>query len=138
MPTPVNKKLYAEVKKIADEKFLAPTSIYKSAWIVKEYKRRGGIYQDDNEKKGLTQWFKEKWVDLERPIKDKKGKVVGYEECGRKSSYVNNKNVKYPVCRPSIRVNATTPKTVNEIAKKQIEKAKESKQKVKHTGRVKF
>jgi hypothetical protein len=37
---PTNKKLYDQVKKEADAKFLAPTSVYKSAWIIREYKKK--------------------------------------------------------------------------------------------------
>jgi hypothetical protein len=135
MPTPVNKKLYDEVKADADKKFLAPTSVYKSAWIVAEYKRRGGLYREDGSKKGLTQWFKEKWVDLGRPKKDSKGNVVGYEECGRDHASVRGT---YPLCRPSKRVNKSTPKTVGEIDKKKLPEVEKAKQKVKHKGRVNF
>ena len=73
MPTPLNPELYAQVKAEADKKFLAPTSAYKSAWISRRYTRLGGLYKDDRQKKGLTQWFKEKWVDLTRPKKNGKG-----------------------------------------------------------------
>jgi hypothetical protein len=60
MPTPLNKKLYEVVKKEADKKFLATTSIYKSSWIVSEYKRRGGTYSgDQSSKQGLRRWFAE-------------------------------------------------------------------------------
>lgn len=55
---------------------------------------------------GLTRWFAEKWVDacqLPRKV-----------PCGRKKSVMKN----YPYCRPSIRVNASTPKTIHEIPKK--------------------
>ena len=31
--------IYIEVKKEADAKFNSPTGIYKSAWIVREYKK---------------------------------------------------------------------------------------------------
>ena len=36
--------IYIEVKKEADNKFDSPTGIYKSAWIVREYKKRGGKF----------------------------------------------------------------------------------------------
>lgn len=133
MPTPTNKKLYQDVKEIADSKFLAPTSVYKSAWIVAEYKRRGGLYKEDGERKGLTQWFKEKWVDLSRPIKNKSGE---YEKCGRANATTQGK---YPLCRPSKRVNKDTPMTVSEIKNtKSLTKIKEEKQKIKEKGRVQF
>lgn len=139
MPTPVNTTLYNQVKELADKKFLAPTSIYKSAWIVAEYKRRGGIYKEDGRRKGLTQWFKEKWVDLERPKTDAKGKVIGYEECGRAKASTKGT---YPLCRPSKRVNKQTPATVEEVQKgkemKPLKQVEKEKQTVKHKGRVIF
>ena len=74
--TPKDASLYSTVKKDADAKFLAKTSIYKSAWIVREYKKRGGTFEDSkDENKGLLRWFKEKWVDLNRPG----------QPCGRES-----------------------------------------------------
>jgi hypothetical protein len=131
MPQPKDTKLYAKVKADADKKFLAPTSAYKSAWIVAEYKKRGGIYMDDHKKKGLTQWFKEKWVDLERPLPSKQG----YAECGRHDATARGV---YPLCRPSKRVNKSTPKTVNEIDTKKLQRIHAEKQKVKYKGRITF
>ena len=43
-PTPTNKKLYASVKAAAKKKFKVWPSAYASAWLTKEYKRRGGKY----------------------------------------------------------------------------------------------
>lgn len=58
---------------------------------------------------GLKQWFAEKWVDV------KTGK-----ECGRSGKDKNGRP--YPACRPSRRVNSTTPKTTSEMSSS--EKAK--------------
>lgn len=134
MPIPQNSALYSLVKREADAKFLAPTSAYKSAWIVVQYKKRGGLYVNDGEAKGLTRWFKEKWVDLERPLK-KDGKVIGYESCGRNVATIKGT---YPLCRPSRRVNASTPKTVKEVNPKVVKKVEKEKQTLKHKGRIKF
>ena len=43
-PEPINKKLYAEIKQVADEKYKTHGA-YKSAWIVKKYKELGGKYK---------------------------------------------------------------------------------------------
>ncbi len=137
MPTPSDSKLYAEVKALADKKFVATTSAYKSAWIVREYKKRGGLYKEDGNKQGLTQWFQEKWVDLERPKKNKSGNVIGYEPCGRSSAQKDTPG-KYPLCRPSKRVNASTPKTVQEVPKERIPVVAKSKQRVREKGRIAF
>ena len=61
----------------------------RSSIIAKEYKKLGGKYSNNNTKSkknsDLDRWYKEKWVDLNRPIKNPNGKVIGYKPCGRKS-----------------------------------------------------
>lgn len=127
---PENQKLYDEVKRLANVKFDVKTSAYKSSWIVREYKKRGGTYKGKKPSKtGLSRWYKEKWVDLRRPIK-KGRKIIGYEKCGR-----TKKESKYPLCRPLRRITEDTPKTVKEISPKVIEKL--LKKKTKYT-RVRF
>jgi len=48
---PNDKALYARVKKEADEKYKTHGA-YKSGWIVKTYKDRGGTYSGKNQKTG--------------------------------------------------------------------------------------
>ena len=104
MPTPTNKKLYEAVKAKAD-KIYVKSSAYKSGYIVKEYKKLGGQYTDDNKPKNLKRWFEEKWVDIA--------------------------NKDYPVYRPTIRVNKSTPKTLSELDPKYIKSQIDLKQKIK-------
>lgn len=126
MATFIDKKLHEAVKKEADALFLAKTSIYKSSWITREYKKRGGRFIGDKPKNtGLTRWFKEKWVDITRP---------NNSPCGRKKASLNN----YPLCRPLNRITKDTPKTLNEINTKIITKNIKLKQKIKNKGRVSF
>ena len=63
-----DKSLYNRIKKKADLKFKENTSAYKSAWIIKEYKKSGGRFKNGGSKK-LKRWFDEKWVNLNNPIK---------------------------------------------------------------------
>lgn len=147
MPTksvPTNQALYNRVKQQAKRKFKVYPSIYANAWLTREYKKRGGKYRvtksnvnrrtsrrlprksnmsrktqyrrknsrknvskkpSRTPRQGLTRWFSEKWVDacqLPRKV-----------PCGRKKASMR----KYPYCRPSIRVNKNTPKTIYEIPK---------------------
>lgn len=95
MPFIVNQTLYNQVKDDADKLYKKP-SAYKSGWIVKTYKERGGTYEDDNQPKNLERWFKEKWGDI-----------------GGKD---------YPVYRPTKRITKGTPLTVDEIDPKQAKK----------------
>ena len=43
--TPTNKALYARVKTAAKRKFAVYPSAYANAWLVREYKKRGGTYR---------------------------------------------------------------------------------------------
>ena len=43
-PNPKNKALYSRVKAEAKRKFDVWPSAYASAWLTKEYKKRGGTY----------------------------------------------------------------------------------------------
>lgn len=99
---PLDEELYEQVKTEAKQRFAVWPSAYASGWLVREYKRRGGRYADDQynvqhaQPTGLTKWFGEEWVDISRPIYDKHGELVGYEPCGRPHS----SQVNYPKCRP--------------------------------------
>ena len=77
----------------------------KDLYFKKEY---GGDLEEFGSG-GLKQWFAEKWVDV------KTGK-----ECGRSGKDRDGRP--YPACRPSRRVNSTTPKTTSEMSSS--EKAK--------------
>ena len=94
MPTPENKKLYQEVTRYIDTIYKKP-SAYRSGAIVKEYKRRGGTYIDDNKSKNLERWFKERWTSI-------------------------NPTHGYPTYRPTKRINQDTPYTVREIPTKRL------------------
>lgn len=135
MSEPVNKRLYSHVKRLADKKFQSKTGVYKSSWIVREYKKRGGKFKGSKPKNSdLKRWYKEGWVDLNRPIKNSSGKTIGYKSCGRNSA----SSGKYPLCRPKTRVSSKTPRTYKEISTRSISKAKRDKSKVKGSSNIKF
>jgi hypothetical protein len=104
MPLILDQKLYDKVKQDADKIYEKP-SAYKSGWIVKTYKERGGEYGDDNKTKNLKRWFKEKWAD------------VGGQD--------------YPVYRPTKRITKDTPLTPDEIDPNQLREQIILKQKIK-------
>lgn len=104
MPIPTNKILYEKIKKKADQIY-KKHSAYKSGYIVNQYLKNGGEYENDGKKKNLKRWFSEKWYDISQ--KD------------------------YPVYRPLIRVSKDTPLTVNEIDKENLKKQIKLKQKIK-------
>ena len=85
---PADQKLYDKVVAHANNIFKSNRGIYRSAWITKEYKRLNGTYigpKPTSIDPGLKRWFREKWVDLNRPIysKGKHKHIIGYEQCGR-------------------------------------------------------
>lgn len=116
MSEPINKKLYNSIVAEAKKKFLVYPSAYSSGWIISTYKKRGGKFKDDkddkDEIKPLKRWYNEKWINACEYIK---GNIV---PCGRQEATFKN----YPYCRPLIRINKDTPKTINEISISQIKK----------------
>ena len=104
MPIIDDPKLYKSVKKDAD-KLYDKSSAYKSGWIVRTYKERGGTYTDDGKEKPLKRWFKEDWRD------------IGGED--------------YPVYRPTKRISSKTPLTATEIDPEQAKEQIALKQKIK-------
>lgn len=106
---PLDRNLYDSVVDEAKARFAVWPSAYASGWVVQEYKRRGGRYAGErSESQGIAKWFKEEWVDLSRPIRDARGKLVGYEPCGRKHAEQTN----YPKCRPLAEAMRMTPEQV--------------------------
>ena len=137
---PKNTVLYAKVKSEVKKRVNRWPSAYASGQLVQEYKRRGGKYQcgkknsnktpktpktPNKSESGLARWFKEKWIDI----------CTG-KPCGRK----NPKERKYPYCRPSRRVNKSTPKTSKELTASEKKKrcAKKRKLKKKTMGKSLF
>lgn len=101
---PKNLELYEKVKKDVDKIYEKP-SAYKSMYIIKEYKKRGGEFYDDEKPKLLKRWMEEEWKDI------------------------GNKN--YPVFRPTKKISSKTPLLVSEIDKSNLQKQIKLKQKIK-------
>ena len=49
---PADKELYERVKQAAKRKFRVYPSAYANAWLVREYKKRGGTYRTEAKKRG--------------------------------------------------------------------------------------
>jgi len=89
----VSKELHAEVKAAAQRKFKIYPSAYANAWMVREYKKRGGKFRND----GLDKWFKEKWVRM-----SSSGRILG--PCGDRS-----KGEGKPKCLPAAKAMSLSP-----------------------------
>jgi hypothetical protein len=106
MNVPTNPVLYEKAKALADSIYDKP-SAYKSGFIVKTYKEMGGEYTGKKTKEGLARWYFENWKDVGNKV--------------------------YPVYRPTKRVSAKTPLTVDEIDPINLRKQIQLKQKIKGT-----
>jgi len=113
----VNKTLYTQIRNKIKNRVTVWPSAYASGQVTLEYKKAGGKYSNANVKSNnLDRWYKEKWVNVCEK---------GHPACGRKVSNLKN----YPYCRPSVRVNKNTPKTVSEISKSKLKEMCKKKQK---------
>ena len=111
---PVDNKLYNKTKKYIYKKY-PQHSAYRSGLLVQEYKKRFSKKYGNKKqpykgkrtnKKGLSRWFKEKWVNQRGEVRYK---------------------YKSDIYRPSKRVTKKTPKTLSKLTKKQIKKARSKK-----------
>jgi hypothetical protein len=114
MSTPVDLNLYNKVKDTVYKR-IPKHSAYRSGIVVQEYKKKFSKKYGRNKtpykgkktrKKGISQWFDERWTNQHGEI--------GYK----------NKNDVY---RPSIRITKNTPTTFRELNKKQIKRARTEK-----------
>lgn len=113
---PTNIKLYNKVKKQIYKR-IPKHSAYRSGILVQTYKKKfknkNGTMKSPYKgnkiktmKKGLTRWFKEKWVN-------QRGE--------------NGYKYKSDIYRPSKRITKQTPLTHNELSKKEINRARTNK-----------
>jgi len=119
---PVDKQLYNQTKKKIYSLY-PKHSAYRSGMLVKEYKKQFSLkygsrnspyYGKKTYKKGLARWFKEKWVN-------QRGEV-GYK-------------YKHDIYRPSLRITKKTPKTHQELTKKELIVARRKKYRTGHVNR---
>jgi hypothetical protein len=119
---PSNPKLYQKVISDAKKKFKVWPSAYASGWVVHEYKRRGGTYQQESPLKkspsrrssSLKRWFDEVWINVcYWP------KIV---PCGRSGLSMDSYEKQYPYCRPLNRITSQTPKTARELSRNELKR----------------
>lgn len=97
---------YKKAKREAD-KVYEKHSAYKSMYISKLYKEYGGKYEDSSKKDTkLLTWRQERWIVVEPYLKE--GKKIA---CG------SEKAPNIHACRPSKRVNKSTPTTIDSLIK---------------------
>jgi len=106
MSEPLNKTLYDKILSEAKQKFKVWPSAYASMWVVKTYKERGGKFKGSRKSEiGTARWQSEQWLNMDAFLKGQK-KPCGMPEGKNKS------------CRPSKRINKSTPITASEVIAK--------------------
>jgi hypothetical protein len=125
MTKPLDPKLYERVKQEAKQTFKRWPSAYGSAWLVREYKRRGGKYASSSDTptgrahshvshrtgsaskppQGVGRWMQEEWIQ-----------VAPYLRSGKKVACGARKNA-HKACRPLKRISSETPATILELVK---------------------
>jgi hypothetical protein len=115
---PLDTELYNKTKeKVYSEN--PKHSLFRSAQVVKEYKKAGGEYDDEKKPKmNIRKWFRQRWISINDYYHNKK--IV---PCG--SSNTEEKFNEYPLCRPLKIAESLKP----EEMKKMIDKKNELKQK---------
>lgn len=90
---PLDKELYEKVKEKVYSKN-PKHSLFRSGQVVKEYKKAGGEYDDEEAPMmNIKKWFRQKWISLNDYYHNKD--VV---PCG--NSNTEEKFGEYPLCRP--------------------------------------
>lgn len=128
-PNVIDKKLWVKIREEAKKKFLVYPSAYTGFWISNQYVKRGGKYKPKSSGKTslLKRWKDELWVNIcnkKKPkikVKDKNSlvsKSQTFKVCGRSKNVSLDKKT-YPLCRPSVRINKKSPKTIYEITEKE-------------------
>jgi len=112
---PKDMKLYNRIKKEIYDKN-PKHSLYRSAMVVKEYKRQGGEYIDSlDDKKGIPKWFNENWLSANDYLR---GKEV---PCGANNA---EKYGEYPLCYAEERLKKFSKEELRELIDKKTELGK--------------
>lgn len=124
----LDKELYFKAKRIADNTY-EKHSAYKSMFLVNTYKKLGGKIDDSiKNKSGTEKWNNEKWKNLTPYALGNIKSIKKTPACGYRGK---NQKDNPSICRPTIKIDKTTPKLAQDYTKSQIKKAL----KIKKTGK---
>lgn len=117
-PKPLDAKLYARVQRDVKDRVKRWPSAYASGLVVQGYKAAGGRYASSCSKArgGLTEWFREKWVNVCDPR---------LPPCGRATEGMTEAEYRraYPKCRPLAKARKMTPKERTAACRRKRRKA---------------
>lgn len=106
---PKDEKLYESIKERV-YKQQPKHSLFRSAQIVKQYKKAGGEFEEDEKTPmNINKWFKQRWISINDFVR---GDIV---PCG--SSDTQKKFNEYPVCRPLNIAQLLTKQQMNKLIK---------------------
>ena len=126
-PIPTNPKLYNEVKQEIYDKN-KKHSLYRSAQIVKEYKKRGGEYDKPKSKDtGIDTWMAENWLSANDYVRGNKN-----VKCGDNNSREYNE---YPLCYKQSRMKDFSIPQLKDLIKEKTKIGKEHLQTKELTGK---
>ena len=115
MSKPIDKKLYNKIKQQAKRRFRVWPSVYASSWVVREYKKQGGEYENEIPNDGgLARWYDEEWIDV--------CQLPKRIPCGRPNANIKAWKKEYPYCRPSREISSKTPKIYKKFSKQELKK----------------
>jgi hypothetical protein len=118
-----DKDIYEKAKEIIYKQF-EKASAYRSMALVKNYKEMGGkISKANKESRKTNQWLKEKWVNL-TPVALSQTTLTNAPPCGVKGNKQGNNP---SICRPTVKINKTTPELAQNYNKQQLIRALETK-----------
>jgi hypothetical protein len=106
-PVILDPSLYERAKKIVYARYSKP-SAFRSGALQSMYKEMGGRYGGEKGRGSLTRWFAEAWGDVNP------AKAPG----------------SYPVFRPTVRVDASTPLTRDEVEPRNLREQAALKQRI--------
>lgn len=119
----VDKSLYRRVKLIIDKQYEKP-SAYKSMALIKKYKDLGGKIDETLTKNNTKKWRDEKWKNLTYVVEGK-GNIKEAPACGQRYPKQKGKSI----CRPTVKIDKSTPNLAQSYTKEQLKKAQQLKNK---------
>ncbi len=122
-PKFLDSEIYTRAKKLADKKY-QKNSAYKSMFMIEQYEKMGGKLNKKLNKSGTDKWLKEKWKNFTAKAMGIENDIKKLPVCGNK--HINQKN-NPSICRPTKKINKTTPTLGQNFSKKQLKKALEMK-----------
>lgn len=118
----VDKKLYEMVRDHVHQS-VPKHSAFRSMQVMKMYKDNGGTFKRKNSKSGrLQNWRSELWKNLSPYALGYVDSIKDCPSCGTKHQFQKDFNIP-SICRPTKKINDSTPKLAQTFTRHQIQRA---------------